>query len=840
MQAGTPPPTGSAASRPRLLTRLDSAEWLAIVWGPAGYGKSTLISAWLSTRRPRRTVHVDESNDVPLDGLWSGISRQILEDEDMVLVLDRADLVADVDLGRRLHELHGTHPGLRVIVALRHAGLLWSYGLPRPDVGVISPVELQFTADELSTLFADNGLPLTARTARDVLHHTGAQPVLIDRALRIGRLFGSRNDIEWPGAFQLFHDACDGFVDTTLGSAAAAALRESALALAPMTRVTVGAASALEIDNAHDVLDALEHAGLVARLPHPTDLQWAFPAAIRASLLRQAAAREPQPSDAIADAAHWLARTESPVDALQFAKDAQAWELAAELITAHWLTIGLISLEVLTEALTELPGEIVAANPALFYGRELAVAMGPTRTGEPPRPVDPDGRRQFEPMLTTSQEIRALAEEVSAYHAVLCATLRSVFYRWRGDYAEAVRHNDVAAELSHGPAEHTGVEAILLPVLWLHLGESSHLHDDQLDAARFFQLAIDGSAGPPFDFAGRQAAGQLAFLLAGQLAFLLAVQGETHQSQRWIERESEYGENPGWLGPVAAIPAQTSKVLTALDRLDLAAAVAAAEALPNIEDSVEYWSFVVYSRCQLDLVRGNSAIALDRLHRVTSAFEKRMAPGSLAAALLGAAEMDLRVALGDAAEVAARAGTPEQQMHPMARVAAARACLLSGDPTTALEHCRQLTGRRPQHTRIRVEALLIEAAALLHIADEQRARGPWDRAVALAENTGLVRPFAGVPPAERRLLSSLGAPAPGPALHWGSDIFPAPVTPVTLTKREAAVLAALNTHGNAAQIAETLFVSPNTVKSQLRTLYRKLGAHSRDEAMEAARLRGLL
>jgi LuxR family maltose regulon positive regulatory protein len=43
-----------------------------------------------------------------------------------------------------------------------------------------------------------------------------------------------------------------------------------------------------------------------------------------------------------------------------------------------------------------------------------------------------------------------------------------------------------------------------------------------------------------------------------------------------------------------------------------------------------------------------------------------------------------------------------------------------------------------------------------------------------------------------------------------------------------------------AQIAYALGVTQNTIKSQLRGLYRKLGAVSRDEAVLAARTAGLL
>jgi LuxR family maltose regulon positive regulatory protein len=42
------------------------------------------------------------------------------------------------------------------------------------------------------------------------------------------------------------------------------------------------------------------------------------------------------------------------------------------------------------------------------------------------------------------------------------------------------------------------------------------------------------------------------------------------------------------------------------------------------------------------------------------------------------------------------------------------------------------------------------------------------------------------------------------------------------------------------QLASTLFVTPNTLKTHLRAIYRKLGAESRGEAVIRAREQGLL
>jgi ATP/maltotriose-dependent transcriptional regulator MalT len=61
-----------------------------------------------------------------------------------------------------------------------------------------------------------------------------------------------------------------------------------------------------------------------------------------------------------------------------------------------------------------------------------------------------------------------------------------------------------------------------------------------------------------------------------------------------------------------------------------------------------------------------------------------------------------------------------------------------------------------------------------------------------------------------------------------------------LTDRELAILRLLPAPTPQRELASALFVTPNTLKTHLRAIYRKLGAESRDEAVIRARERGLI
>ena len=127
-------------------------------------------------------------------------------------------------------------------------------------------------------------------------------------------------------------------------------------------------------------------------------------------------------------------------------------------------------------------------------------------------------------------------------------------------------------------------------------------------------------------------------------------------------------------------------------------------------------------------------------------------------------------------------------MNLQARIALARAALLRGN-------------------RVEASALCDEASAILEDQPE---------AVGVAEQIASLRREATV----RDRSHGLG--------------------PSSLTTAELRVLQLLPTHLTVAQIAERLYVSRNTIKSQMIAIYRKLGASSRSVAVDVAIEAGLI
>ncbi len=155
---------------------------------------------------------------------------------------------------------------------------------------------------------------------------------------------------------------------------------------------------------------------------------------------------------------------------------------------------------------------------------------------------------------------------------------------------------------------------------------------------------------------------------------------------------------------------------------------------------------------------------------------------------------------------------------------------------------------------LQVDGWLVQAADSISHGDPSRGGLCLERALRLAAPEHLRRPFSEAPSAVRRLLRPSGelmrrhpwlqAPSladdPGAATDATHDRVLAAVRADTLTCKEHEVLEYLAELLTTEEIASTMYVSVNTVRSHVRSVLRKLNASRRNEAVRRAWELGLL
>jgi LuxR family transcriptional regulator, maltose regulon positive regulatory protein len=200
-----------------------------------------------------------------------------------------------------------------------------------------------------------------------------------------------------------------------------------------------------------------------------------------------------------------------------------------------------------------------------------------------------------------------------------------------------------------------------------------------------------------------------------------------------------------------------------------------------------------------------------------------------------------------------------ERERPGIRTAVAALRLAQGNPRAATAVLAPvLDSSAPgSHQVWQIAAFLLEASARDALGDREAAGRALERGLDLAEPDGLLFPFLLHPVPEllerharqrtahpaliRKIISALGGRTPAaPTAPTAPAAGPPEHLPEPLSQAEARVLRFLQTSLSAPEIARELYVSVNTVRTHMRHLYDKLGAHRRLEAIDRARTLGLL
>ncbi|RDI16696.1 LuxR family maltose regulon positive regulatory protein [Rhodococcus sp. AG1013] len=854
-----PPPRRSstwAPPRKRLLARLDRNSPITVIRAPQGFGKLDLVRSWLDTARSdfRAVLWIPAPTGTPdSEAFWTTVMDRIRtagviagetnpggdatsaaesvreflarSGAPVLLVLVRVDLVRDDRIEEEiLHLLDRCH-NVNIVATTCGRSLFGDPIRVEPTHELILTRDLLYTREDARELFAHSEIELEPGELEYILERVGSLPALMRVAVVVAKTLP-----DLAGRRALLAHRLDNAIDRYVHSTVLACLsvdadRNFVIAVASARVITPDVATLLTgVDDAARRLESLESAGIVNHCETVFEDAWEFAPAIRDRLIAAQESVGIQPAQNLTKLARHSLERGDVAGGLAYAAEARDWDLAIDLIDTHWVGLVGSHLTVLRAVLREVPEERLASRPAIKAGRDLFTALDTQSTI--PESVLPDDPRDVE----TSGAAPA------AEHALAVGCVQALMLRLAGEHERAAELTRRLSHLVRGALDARPDEiGPQLPGMRLQWGITYQLAGAFPESTVELRLAHRGALAQRIRVGARHA--------AGNSAMNWAVVGEPGRATEWLELEDAHPDPDGWLEPRAKVGGLVARTLVAVDRLDFTAAAAWLDELGEASGREELWPFVTYAHGRFALAAGQAHAGMAVLQRAIASHAAVLRPGSTIDLVLTALEVDLRLALGEGNRALSVLSTQTPD-EPILAATAARARLLTGAPAAALALCRKFDWFSYPFTRTQLEALLVEAAAHRALGENAAATRAWQRAAAIADRAGLVSTLSTVP---RELLAALDSAAANPSstarVLLASDapeMYPAAVHHVDLTARERAVLAELAVGLSTVEMARKLFVSTNTIKSQLRSLYRKIGAHSRDEALEIAYRTGLI
>lgn len=427
-----------------------------------------------------------------------------------------------------------------------------------------------------------------------------------------------------------------------------------------------------------------------------------------------------------------------------------------------------------------------------------------------------------------------LATEEAGITALRRTVLAMIGRRVHGHLAEARRIARSAERLADAcRTADLGPTAGATPFWYLHAGLSCHLAGDSAAASRMYRKGWQLRARADLPFAARD--------LALKTAVLRATEGRTSEAQWWLERAQQELSPRGVAGAFTDVTEQAARLLLALDSADLEAFDRVWDDLGDSYVRDEMWPFMVSAIVGRRLAGGDVSGARRALAEVRDIYPATSAAGGLHTTTMTLLSADALLAAGRPAQ--ARSETDGLPAVPAVQAFRALIEVVSGDPHEALRLVSAVDESSASE-RDRLRLALVSVVAHRRLGDAPLAGEMLEKAASAAHWTQFPMALATVPRADVEALTE-HAPTAVALLRTLDErgihaLVPETVELVRLSDRERAVLQALVDHGTNERIAKALFVSVNTVKTQLRSVYGKLGVSSRREAVVAAHAMGLL
>jgi LuxR family maltose regulon positive regulatory protein len=856
-----PRPPLAMVRRPRLCQLLSrsAARPLTLVSAPAGWGKTSLLSEWIdSGASGGRVVWLGlEAADGDRQSFWSAVSAALrvarpdlaalprphragldafitslmnalgARPDPLVLVIDdlqdaaSPELVADLD---RLAE-HAP-PSLRLVLSTRVDPPLRLERLRLAGrVAEIRAADLALTRDEARSLCEGARVELNERELDLLLERTGGWATGVRLAAL--SLEGSRN----PGAFvESFAGDDRGVSDYLISEVLSRQPQErldfllrtchveriSGQLADELTGGSAGRATLAELAARHGLVTALDTRG-----------EWyQYPPLLREVLRLESVRRVPDVLPRLhRRAARWFADRGEALEAIRHAVAGEAWDLVADIVGQYWLPLVARGRGPSLRDYVELiPRHVLGADAELA----LAAAGLLFEAGDEGAADD---------LTATAYELASSLPQARRLRFGATATATSLYRaRLRGDVDAALKAARVTLEEPWDDVVGPEVRALTLT----SLGMAEFIADDLEAAGEHLRQAAGLAAECGNDYV---------LLLAEACGAGVELrEGRMESAEARARMAVELAERRGWTATAAGAQAYLSLAAIRVWTGDLAGAgalveQASAAAAGSPDRLLAAW--IALMRARLLLFGGRPLEALDALGAVRSLLDSPPSHVAVPAILW---EAEAWWALGEPERSRAALGVADAEGVPDVSLARARLALSEGEPEAALRELSSFreAERAPFMPFAPCQAFAIEALARDALRDEPAALLALERCLDLAEPRGQGRVLLSFGASLRSLLRR--AIARGTSHRSLADELLAtlggesasdegPIQPLLepLSERELAVLRFLPTMLSNAEIASEMFVSPNTVKTHLKHVYRKLDVADRRQAVRRGR-----
>ncbi|MBG0738915.1 helix-turn-helix transcriptional regulator [Paeniglutamicibacter antarcticus] len=729
------------------------------------------------------------------------------------VVLDRLDLVKDVELIEDISWVLQRCPALKVVVATRSRSLLESPAVSLAlDTGVIGAVPLTLNVEETSELLKRRGFSMDAVELHDA---TGGHPLLTRAVMAV---YGKTGQGSISASVQT---AVSDFLNlslarSSLGYEAKKFMVRTAIPEAFTLDLAIRLSGAADVTG---ILNDLEDQGLGMWFRYGEHQRFEYTSAVQVMLRREVKLMDPRDIDRLTRLCiDYDLSVGNPASALRQAIDIRDLDLASRIACDHHITLLVSQAQTVLDILHALPVSRLRKHPALIMA--LALCHNTTSAGRV-RALE-----YFGLAVTFAGMYRSSLDPVQR---IWMLTLESAALRFAGKLEAALKYGKRAVEgFEQSPLEMKEQLGALEPTLYIQVA-IAYIHDRQFDtAAALLVKAVDAS---------RRAASVPSILLAtGLLSYALVMTGRSKEARKHLNMLQDARWPPGMLENYRATTYRLAQIREAMDRQSY---MEAGEYLDLINDEMqvsEFWPQMVVFQTQLDIHRIGQIAGPAMLEaRIRQAHQ---APLNFS----GQVDLDhLRATFYLASGHPQKAGSvliKHSKHDPRVLLMQARIALYQGDSDKTLKMTSP-AGLGVLGPRLEVQRLLLRAAARLRLDDAQAAKDKCRAAAYLMDKHGLTMTGALIPREDLTVLAHLvntflpDSPAP-------FGIVPTKEKTASLTPRELVVLGSFAVHSSANDVAAALNVSVNTVKSQRRSILKKMGATSLEGALSSARRQRLL